>query len=274
MGKGNVRRQAGVNSLETGLRVAGVLAETGMPEALKEIAARAGMPPAKAHRYLVSLIRAGLAEQDTESGHYRLGPLALQFGLGALRALDALKLGGEAVAELRAQTDETVMLTIWGNCGPVVVRWEESSRPVATNVRAGWVMPLANSATGRLFAAYLPEAITAPILRVEFARLPAARRGYAEILAKIRARGLSRAEGDLVRGVGGIAAPVFGLSGTLVAALTLVGIQGAIDVRWAGPMAKAVKEAAERLSRRLGFTDANRKRQGRLQPVDGSVSPR
>jgi DNA-binding IclR family transcriptional regulator len=91
------RRQAGVNSLETGLRLAGVLAETGLPEALKDIAARAGLAPAKAHRYLVSLIRAGLAEQDSESGRYRLGPLALQLGLGALRGLDVLKLGGEAI---------------------------------------------------------------------------------------------------------------------------------------------------------------------------------
>lgn len=245
-------RQAGVNSLEIGLRLAGVLAQTGLPEALKDLAAKAGMPPAKAHRYLVSLIRAGLAEQDLESGRYRLGPLALELGLGALRGLDVLKLGGEAVAELRAATDETVMLCIWGNRGPVVVRWEESTRPVATNVRAGWVMPLANSATGRLFAAYLPQSATAPLLKEEFARMPQARAGYAALLKDIRARGLSRVEGDLLRGVSGIAAPVFGLEGTMVAALTLVGIQGTIDIGWNGDMARALKQAAERLSRRLG----------------------
>lgn len=243
-----------MNSLEIGLRLAGVLAETGLPEALKGIAARAGMPPAKAHRYLVSLIRSGLAEQDAESGRYRLGPLALELGLGALRGLDVLKLGGESVTQLRAATDETVMLAIWGNRGPVVVRWEESSRPVATNVRAGWVMPLANSATGRLFAAYLPPSVTAPLLKEEFARMPDARAGYPALLREIRARGLSRVEGDLLRGVGGIAAPVFGLDGGMVAALTVLGIQGTIEVSWNGPMAKAVKQAADRLSRRLGFS--------------------
>lgn len=246
-------RQAGVNSLETGLRLASVLAETGLPEALKYIAARAHMPPAKAHRYLVSLIRARLAEQEPESGRYRLGPLALEFGLGALRGLDVLKFGGEAVTELRAATDETAMLAIWGNRGPVVVRWEESSRPVATNVRAGWVMPLANSATGRLFAAYLPQTVTSPLLKREFSRVPEARAGYPALLKDIRARGLSSVEGDLLRGVSGIAAPVFGLDGRIVAALTVVGIQGTIDVNWNGPMAKAVRQATGRLSRRLGF---------------------
>jgi DNA-binding IclR family transcriptional regulator len=247
-------RQAGVNSLEIGLRLARVLARTGVPEALKDLATRAGMPPAKAHRYLVSLIRAGLAEQDLESGRYRLGPLALELGLGALRGLDVLRFGGEAVAELRAATDETVMLCIWGNRGPVVVRWEESSRPVATNVRAGWVMPLVNSATGRLFAAYLPQATTAQLLEEEFGRIPHARAGYSALLEDIRSRGLSRVEGELLRGVGGIAAPVFGIAGTIVAALTLVGIQGTIDVRWNGAVARALKQAADRLSRRLGFT--------------------
>lgn len=250
-----MQRQAGVNSLETGLRVARVLAESGAPQALKDLAAGAAMSPAKAHRYLVSLIRAGLAQQDLESGRYRLGPLALEFGLGALRSLDVLRLGAEAVAELRAEIDETVMLAIWGNKGPVVVRWEESSRPVATNVRAGWVMPLANSATGRLFAAHLPQSVTAALLKQEFARMPKLRARYPALLKEIRAHGVSRIGGELQQGVGGIAAPVFGLGGGMVAALTAVGIESVIDVGWNSKTTQAVTIAARRLSVRLGFKD-------------------
>ena len=247
------RKQTGVNSLEIGLAVARALAETGIPETLKDVAARAGMHPAKAHRYLVSLIRAGLAEQDPANGRYRLGPLALHFGLSALRGLDVLRLGSEAVARLRAETDETVLLAVWGNRGPVVVQWEESSRPIATNVHAGWVMPLVNSATGRLFAAYLPEALTKPVLKEEFARRPQARAGFPALLQQIRARGLSRADGDLMPGVAGLAAPVFGIDKKIVAVLALVGIQGTMDITWDGRMAKAVRGAADALSRRLGF---------------------
>ena len=263
--------KGGVNSLEVGLRLASVLAETGLPQALKDLAARAHMSPAKAHRYLVSLIRAGLAEQDRDSARYRLGPLALQLGLGALRGLDVLKFGGEAVSELRAAIDETVMLTIWGNKGPVVARWEESSRPVATNVRAGWVMPLSNSATGRLFAAYLPQSLTAPILDEEFTRAPTLRAGYAALLDEIREHGMSRVEGDLMRGVGGIAAPVFSYDGRMVAALTAVGIQGLIDVSWDGKIATATRKAAERLSQRLGASAvAGSKTQPVLQAKAGN----
>lgn len=245
-------QRLGINSLETGLRLARVLAEEAWPLALKDVAARAHMPPAKAHRYLVSLIRAGLAEQDRESGHYRLGAFALELGLSALGSLDVLRLGAEAIADLRAQSDETVLLAIWGNKGPVVARWEESTRPVATNVRAGWVMPLANSATGRCFAAYLPASVTAQLLKSEFARTPEAKRGYAERLEEIRARGLSRVQGDLLVGIASIAAPVFGHDGTIVAVIAALGPQGGFDVSWDGAIAKAVKRAAQTLSRRLG----------------------
>ena len=246
----------GVRSVEIGLRLVRLLAEKAQPLALKDLAAGAGMPAAKAHRYLVSLIRAGLAEQDRESGRYRLGPLALDFGLAALRQLDVLKFGGEALADLRATIDETAMLAVWGNKGPVVARWEESSHPVATNVRAGWVMPLANSATGRCFAAYQPEAVTAPLLEAEFAVRPEERARYPARLDEIRAHGLSRVEGDLLRGVASVAAPVFGHTGSIVAVIAALGPQGVFDVAWDGRNAFAVKQAAARLSARLGFRAA------------------
>jgi DNA-binding IclR family transcriptional regulator len=247
------RPAGGVNSLELGLRLARVLASHGSPQALKDIAAAAGMSPAKAHRYLVSLIRAGMAEQDSESSRYRLGPLALELGLGALNGLDVLKFGGETIVELRAKIDETVLLAIWGNKGPVVVRWEESSRPVATNVRAGWVMPLANSATGRLFAALLPPGATAGLLKAELARNPGARASHAARLAGIRASGISCVEGDLLLGVAAVAAPVFGQDGGMVAAIAALGMQGAIDISPGGPVVGAVKQSALALSHRIGF---------------------
>jgi DNA-binding IclR family transcriptional regulator len=249
-------RQVGVNSLEVGLRLARALAEHPLPQALKDLAASAGMPPAKAHRYLVSLMRAGLAEQDSESSRYRLGPMALELGMSALNGLDVLKFGGETIAELRATIDETVLLAIWGNKGPVVMRWLESSQPVATNVRAGWVMPLLSSATGRLFAAFLPPGATAPLLKAELARNPGERATYAARLDKIREQRISLVEGDLLRGVAAVAAPVFGLDGTMVAAITALGLQGSIDISRGGAIVTAVQQSAQHLSKRLGHSDA------------------
>src|SRR5256885_2608278 len=60
------------------------LARTGRRMALKDLAREAGMTAAKAHPYLVSFCKLGLMEQDRASGHYGLGPLAIQMGLISL----------------------------------------------------------------------------------------------------------------------------------------------------------------------------------------------
>ena len=90
------------------------------------------------------------------------------------------------------------------------------------------------------------------MLKREFARTPDAKRGYAERLEEIRSRGLSRVQGDLLAGIASIAAPVFRHDGTIVAVIAALGPQGAFDVSWDGAIAKAVKRAAQTLSRRLG----------------------
>jgi DNA-binding IclR family transcriptional regulator len=252
-----IKAQQGVQSVETGMALLVALAARArMPASLSDLAAAAGMAPAKAHRYLVSLIRAGMVEQDRASGRYRLGGGALNLGLAALGALDVMRLAGEALERLCAAIDETVLLAVWGNKGPVVVRWEEASRPVTTNVRAGSVMPLLNSATGRVFAAFLPAGKTKAMLADERAQAPALAKGYDAVLDETRDHGLGRVEGDLLPGVAGLAAPVFDHQGDVVAVIAALGPQGEFDADWDGTVARTLKAAADGLSQRLGYRAA------------------
>ena len=62
---------------------------------------------------------------------------------------------------------EAVFLSVWGEHGPTIVRWEEISRAIAVNVRVGSTMPLLRSATGQVFGAFLPDEVTAPFVRPE-----------------------------------------------------------------------------------------------------------
>src|ERR1700755_988176 len=84
--------QAGIETIEPGMRFLAVLADLHHPQMLKTIAAATGMPPSKAHRYLVSFIRAGFVDRDPETGRYRLGPASVQLGLSALANVDAVYL--------------------------------------------------------------------------------------------------------------------------------------------------------------------------------------
>ena len=73
-----MKEQQGVQSVEIGMALLSALAAHPRPAALSQLAEAAGLAPAKAHRYLVSLIRAGMVERSADSGKYRLGEAALQ----------------------------------------------------------------------------------------------------------------------------------------------------------------------------------------------------
>lgn len=249
-------RSAGV-----GLGLLTTLAENGGEMALSALSAKAGMAPAKAHRYLVSLVRAGYVEQNPLSGRYALGGQALRVGLVALGRLDVMALATEAIYLLRDQVDEAVLLAIWAAHGPTVVRWAEASRPVTVNVRIGSVMPLLRSATGQVFAAYMPVPIVAPLLDAELkspsrhvAGVPGTRAAAERLFAGIRAQGLSQVDGQMLPGIRALSAPVYGGDGTLACAVTVLGPAGAFDHALDGPMAEALREATRVLASRLGFS--------------------
>ncbi len=243
----------GVQSVETGIAVLKALSAAREPLTLKAVGEGSGLAAAKAHRYLVSLIRAGMVEQDPLSGRYRLGQGAVEVGLSAIAGLDVMEFAEPALAALRAELDETVLLAVWGNHGPVVVRWADLGRPVTTNIRTGSVMPLVTSGTGRTFAAFLPEAQTREMVAAELARNPDAATLWPARLAETRKHGMSRVNGDLLPGVAALAAPVFDASGEIVAVMAVLGRQGEFDNNWTGPIARSLRAATERLSQRLGY---------------------
>lgn len=250
------KEQQGVQSVEIGMALLVALAALPRPVGLSELAEAAGMAPAKAHRYLVSLIRAGMVEQSGESGKYRLGETALHIGLAALSGLDVMGFAGETLAALHDRVDETLLLAVWGNRGPVVVRWEEGTRPITTNLRPGSVMPLLNSSTGRAFAAFLPETLTRPYIAEESGRDPTLAEGFANALAETRSHGLARVLGDLLPGIAALSVPVFDHQDEVAAVISALGRQDRFDVRWEGTVAIELRRAAGDLSHRLGHGGA------------------
>lgn len=271
--------QQGIQSVEVAGPLLRALANAGGPLTLSLLARNAGMPAAKAHRYLVSLIRVGLVEQDSASGRYDLGALALELGLVSLGRMDEIKLADETMASLREATDETVALGIWGNQGPTCIRLMKSRRPVTVNLQIGSVMPMTYTASGLCFAAFLPPSETADLLRLELARnrkekLDAPRskddlapllhttreKGMARIIGQLdpsaaRAPGMSRAAERLLAGFNAFSAPVFDHDGHMHFALTVVGSAAHISEKWDGAIAQATKRHAADLSKRLGYRE-------------------
>lgn len=267
----------GIQSVEVAGPLLQALAKAPGPLALSALAKSAGMPAAKAHRYLVSLIRVGLVEQNAATGQYDLGPLALELGLVSLGRLDAVKLADDTMASLRDATSETVALAIWGNFGPTYIRLLQSRRPVTINLQIGSVMPMTYTASGLCFAAFMPETETAALLRSELLQnrsekldAPHTTKELAPLLEETQHHGMARMIGQLdpsaartpgttraaerlLAGFNAFSAPVFDHDRNMRFALTVVGSSAHIDEAWDGFIAQETKAHAEQLSRRLGY---------------------
>lgn len=257
------KERRGIQSVEVGGQLLLALAEAGKPMMLKDLARAASMPPAKAHPYLVSFGKIGLIDQDPLTSRYTLGPLALRLGLISLQLLDPVREAQPAIEELAEKVGQTVVLSVWGNMGPTIIRMIESNNPIHVNLRPGTVMPLINSATGRVFAAFMPQKAVERLIQGELQRLagvpPEGRPSWKRIedtLQEVRRHGLSRAVGQLISGINGIAAPVFDHTNNMVLAITALGPVGTFNADWDGPIAQAVREAAQRVSARLGHVPA------------------
>jgi len=248
------KTQQGVQSIEVGARILQALARAPRPQMLRDLAAAAGMPAAKAHRYLVSFTRMGLVEQ-ADSGLYDLGAFALELGLGALARLEPVTLAAPALTELREETGETVALAVWANQGATIVRWLGADTPVSASLRIGAVMPLTRSATGGAFLAFLPPQMTHSFVKKELAdharRLtPGTREEVDRLADDCRRRGFAYTS-DFIPGISGVAAPIFDYSGAMTLALVALGYSKPFEAALERISTAVVNKAAA-LSKRLG----------------------
>jgi DNA-binding IclR family transcriptional regulator len=242
--------------VEVGGRLLEVLAAARGAMMLRDLAAAAHMPPAQAHRYLVSFTRLRLVEQDSATGRYDLGGFALSLGLGALARLDAVTVAARILPDLSEETGQTVALAVWANHGPTLVRWLGADTPGAASLRLGSVMPLTRSATGGAFLAFDRRKEQAHLLRRELA--DNSRRGLApQTAAEVeRRRRRDRrlgyaARSDFILGISGIAAPVYGSDSAMVLALVALGYTKPFRQNMTH-IARALLRRTRALSMRLG----------------------
>lgn len=253
------KSRRGIQSVEIGSALLLQLALHVRPLALKDLAKASGMTAGKAHPYMVSFLKVGFVTQ-TEAGHYELGPLALQLGLTRLQRMDPVKEASQLIEALANDTGQSIALAVWGNLGPTIVRLEEPIEPLHVNLRTGTVMSLTHTATGRLFAAYMPPKVVERILNDELHRLGTSKdeRGapaHEELdaaLAETRKHGLSRSLGQPIPGIDALCAPVFDSAGHLVLGILAMGPSASFDSSWDGRVATPLRHCALEVSRRIG----------------------
>jgi DNA-binding IclR family transcriptional regulator len=218
----------GIQSVEVGIPLLTALQAAPGPLTLTELSEATEMTASKAHRYLASYVRAGLVRQDGSTRRYELGPLALSLGLAALTQLDLVSLAGEAARDIRDTTGLTTLLSVWSARGAVIVAWLRGVQPVITSLTLGSILSPLSAATGQVFLANLPRAITAEAVRIEQRlRHQSKMVGPTEpqiedLISRVRRQGAAWVDSGFIPGLRAFSCPIIDYQGEAVAAITLI----------------------------------------------------
>jgi IclR family transcriptional regulator, acetate operon repressor len=224
---------------------------------LQQITRATGLPPSTCQRLVRNLVLEGFLDRDQVDGgdRYRIGLDFVQWAAPGTFGLDIVRLTRPALLALRDRTGETACLYVRHGPFRTVVSIAESRHPVVRLFALGMVMPLHAGSAGKVLLAWDPTA-----------RQEAVRHGlgrYTEHtvvdideltdqLVAVRAAGFAASSEERDVGAASISAPVFGLSGELVAALGIGAPLQRLGAAELDKWAPAVVEAAADASRRLG----------------------
>ena len=216
-------------TLLKGLKLLEILAARVEPAGVTALAGQLGLVKSNVHRLLQALIAAGYVYRTPEGGRYICSLRLWELGSRVGERFDVARVARPHMAELARRTSETVNLSILDGGEVVYIDKIDSTLPVRADTRIGGRAPAYCSATGKALLAFSPpEVIDAACtgMRSYTPRTVSGRAALERDLKRIRSTGYAATQGEWREGVAGIAAPVLGPGGGLIAA---VGLGGPIE---------------------------------------------
>ena len=224
---------------------------------LSELARLTGSPKTSLVGLLAGMVAEGCLTRD-DAGRYTLGPRVHALALRAMAGRELVSLARPVLARLVEATGETAVIGALAPDTDLAVYLDkvESSNPIRYAVTVGERRELYCTAMGKALLAHFEPARLKRYLR----EIPRERftantvTGVAELTAemeRIRRDGLARTNGERVVGANGVAAPVFGEDGKVVAAILIAGPPERMRAN-ARHNERCVREAAAECTRLAG----------------------
>ncbi|MGH2524927.1 MAG: IclR family transcriptional regulator [Anaerolineales bacterium] len=225
---------------------------------LTELARTAGLNKTTTYRLLTALESEGMVARSSTTEAYRLGPEAIALGGRALRSNDLRTASHAELEALAEAVRETATLEVLADEGQVLILDEALGPFVVGNTQSiGTRWPAHATSTGKVLLAYLPKIKQEAALRGGLPRLTGKTIGSITALrrelARVREQGYATAVGELEAGFVAVSAPVFNHEGEVVAAISVGGPNARLTESRLPEIAGLVKQAATRISQRLGY---------------------
>lgn len=220
---------------------------------VSELARNIGVAKSTAHRLLTTLCARGFAEQDEDSGRYRLGLRLYDLGHLAVSRSDIRNAALPILQDMHHRTGATAHIGVPDGDNVIYLERIVSRESLQTWSKVGRRGPSATTSSGKVMYAYSPRFANG---RMQ-GRLPEALASDNALAARYRValqetvkRGFAVSVEESIRGLTSIAAPVLGHDGVARAAVSLVGPTPRMLADIHSP-ARLVQLAANKLSQEL-----------------------
>jgi DNA-binding IclR family transcriptional regulator len=249
------RSDGSIKSMKKMLRVLECFSVTQRRLAPSEIARRAGLPRATAHRIVQTLHQIGFLDQDHERDDYRLGRKLVELGNVVACHADLHRAAAPPLAALALQLGEAVDLLLFDGVNMVLVnRFAPHAGIEADGIGRAMLesAPAHSTAAGRAVLAFRADAVLRladPGPQAATSVLPLDLVALRTALQHIRVRGY--AEQRAVPELRSIAAPIRDDTGQAFAALSITGSATQMPDERIDVLAPIAVETAELISRRL-----------------------
>ncbi len=227
---------------------------------LTEIARTVDLPVPTVHRLIGVLERRGWLKQDERTGLYSLGLHVLERGSIVLSGFTLREKAQQTLDALAAGTSGTVLLGAIEDGALVYVDRRDSRAPLRVVSSVGQVRPINFGILGKLLLAYMPEQYVRDALKAQ----PLVKRARRAItveeeflaeLSRIREVGYATAIDETTDGVAGVAAPIMGVSGRVIAGLAVLMPTAAWSDDVRAHDLRVVRAAAAHVSKLMGYQE-------------------
>ncbi|MBB5157206.1 IclR family transcriptional regulator [Saccharopolyspora phatthalungensis] len=218
-----------------------------------EVAARLGVAKSTAYRYVQSLVGTRFLE-EAPGGGFRLGLRVIELARLARQTYGLSDVAAPVLAELARSVGETALLT--RRVGDLVVcldRAESDKHRVRISYERGSTLPINAGASALVLLAWSPAEEAEAVLRGTTLRrfTEATLTDVSQLLARleqIRTDGYSITRSEVDHDVLGIAAPIRGAAGNVVAAVSVAAVANRVSDSVESEIIKRVCAAAETIA--------------------------
>ena len=243
-----------IQSLQVGMSIIDSIAAYGRPMRFSDILESTNTTKSNLYKYLNTLTLLDLLYRDPATGHYTLGAKLIQYGMLAVNQEDDITSRATPfIEEMCNHTNHTILLTIWTNKGPIIIKIQNPPYLLNIGAQLGTILP-PHSSAGKIYLSYLDADQTKSWVE----DYEGEKEGISqEEILLIKQEKIALASEPIISSISSISVPILNYQEHLLGTLTIVGFKGEIPDSIHHPLSVYLRKKSSELSECYGYRQNN-----------------